>query len=188
MVNKLAPFLTLTKGRAFILFTSYKLMNQTVDIAKEKFPEFLYLVQGDKPRHHLLQDFRKSENTILFGTDSFWEGVDVPGEALSCVVITRLPFRVPTSPIVAARSEKMVHDGKNPFREYFLPQAIIKFKQGFGRLLRTKNDRGIILVCDQRIATKNYGQFFIKALPANCQVHQGSSERILSEVEKWFLP
>jgi ATP-dependent DNA helicase DinG len=107
---------------------------------------------------------RESENSIIFGLDSFWEGVDVKGDSLKCLVITKLPFEVPTEPIVMARTEMIEREGGNPFYEYSLPRAVLKFKQGFGRLIRSKTDRGRIIICDERIETKKYGHMFQKSL------------------------
>jgi len=117
------------------------------------------------PRHRLLEEFKKSGNGVLFGTDSFWGGVDVPGEALSNVIITRLPFAVPDSPLIEAKLELIQQQGGDPFREYSLPEAILKFRQGFGRLIRTTRDSGIVVVLDNRILGKNYGKAFLHALP-----------------------
>lgn len=117
------------------------------------------------PRTEMLDRFRGELKTVLLGTDSFWEGVDVAGEALSTVIITKLPFKVPTEPIAAARSEQLRQSGSNPFLEYFLPQAVLKFRQGCGRLIRTKTDRGMILICDKRIMERNYGKFLLSHCP-----------------------
>jgi ATP-dependent DNA helicase DinG len=123
------------------------------------------LRQGEMNRHLLLTRFRKEKNAVLFGTDSFWEGVDVKGKALELVVITRLPFRVPTEPVLEARSERIAAHGGDPFMEYTVPQAVIKFKQGFGRLIRSRDDRGGVLVLDSRVLSKNYGRIFLRSLP-----------------------
>lgn len=117
----------------------------------------------------MVEAFKKSSNGVLFGTDSFWSGVDVRGEALSNVIITKLPFAVPDHPVIEARCEQIQARGGEPFWEYSLPQAVMKFKQGFGRLIRTKNDKGIVVVLDPRILTKQYGKNFLKALPS-CKI------------------
>lgn len=186
-VEHLDPLLALTEGRAFILFTSYQMMQQVVRLVREKGLEqkYRFLVQGELPRGEMLERFKIEKHTVLLGTDSFWEGVDVAGDALSIVIITKLPFKVPTDPIVAARSEKLQADGLNPFVHYHLPQAVLKFRQGCGRLIRTKTDRGIVLICDRRIMERSYGRFFLQALPA-CSVHYKSLAQIKQEVASWL--
>jgi ATP-dependent DNA helicase DinG len=128
------------------------------------------LRQGsDVDRTALLKRFKKDGKSVLFGTDSFWQGVDVPGEALSNVMIVRLPFAVPDQPLLAGRLEQIQHQGGNPFRDYQLPSAIIKFKQGFGRLIRSKTDTGIVVILDARILNKSYGPQFLAAIP-KCKI------------------
>ncbi|PYI70890.1 MAG: ATP-dependent helicase [Verrucomicrobia bacterium] len=164
----IAHFVEKTDGRAFVLFTSYRDM-QHVAGALEKFftaKNMNFLVQGGgAPRSKLLEQFKSTPRSVLFGTDSFWGGVDVPGEALSNVIITRLPFAVPDHPLIEAKLELIEGRGGDPFTEYSLPEAILKLRQGVGRLIRTKNDRGIIVVLDNRIVTKAYGRAFMQALP-----------------------
>ncbi|MBA2431906.1 MAG: ATP-dependent DNA helicase, partial [Chthoniobacterales bacterium] len=163
-----AHFVEETEGRAFVLFTSYRGMQQ---LAEEMQPFFAkarmnLFVQGQgAPRGKLLEQFKTSERSVLFGTDSFWMGVDVPGDALSNVIITRLPFAVPDHPLIEAKLELIQERGGDAFSEYSLPEAILKFRQGVGRLIRTRSDKGIVVVLDNRIVTKPYGRAFLNALP-----------------------
>ncbi|MFH1665404.1 MAG: helicase C-terminal domain-containing protein [Candidatus Omnitrophota bacterium] len=152
-------------GRIFALFTSYAMLNTVSDAIAAGHPDVKMLRQGDLPRYVLLDVFKKDRDSVLMGTTTFWQGVDVPGEALECVIISKLPFSVPTDPVNAARIESMKEKGFNPFYEYQLPQAIIMFKQGFGRLIRSRSDRGVVVILDPRIRTRRYGRKFIEALP-----------------------
>jgi ATP-dependent DNA helicase DinG len=163
-----AHFVAETEGRAFVLFTSYRAMQQLAQEMEEFFvrQKLNLLVQGKgAPRTQLLEQFRQTPRSVLFGTDSFWMGVDVPGDALSNVIITRLPFAVPDHPLIEAKLEMIQARGGDAFTEYSLPEAILKFRQGVGRLIRTKNDQGIVVILDNRIVTKTYGRAFLKALP-----------------------
>jgi len=161
-------FLEMSKGRAFVLFTSHGQMTRIAD-QMEAFCQkrgWTLLVQGRKlPRHQMLAEFRKDTHSILFGTESFWTGVDVPGEALSNVIITKLPFAVPDHPLTAARLEHIEENGGNPFVEYSVPEAILKLRQGVGRLIRTAKDKGICAILDNRVLTKPYGRSFLNAMP-----------------------
>jgi ATP-dependent DNA helicase DinG len=156
--------LEITKGRAFCLFTSYSQMR---DLYERLLPVLDYpiLLHGTAPRNTLLDQFRETPNAVLFGTASFWQGVDVQGEALSCVIIDRLPFAVPNDPVVAARMKFIEEAGGNPFFEYQVPSAVISLKQGFGRLIRSLEDRGVLVLLDPRIRQKRYGQTFLESLP-----------------------
>ena len=161
-------FLLQSQGRAFVLFTSYKLMENLASRMERWFQQqgWELLIQGKgRPRHQLLQDFKEDISSVLFGTESFWTGVDVPGEALSNVIITRLPFAVPDHPLTAARMEFIEDRGGNPFSEYSVPEAVLKLRQGIGRLIRTRKDRGIAVILDPRVLSKSYGKIFLDALP-----------------------
>lgn len=168
LVEQIERFVTSTHGKAFVLFTNTRLM-QAVAGRMEGFFHRLGIecfVQGTgTPRSTLLEQFKEDVNSVLFGTDSFWQGVDVPGEALSNVIITRLPFAVPDHPLIQARLERIEANGGNSFFEFSLPEAVLKFRQGVGRLIRTAADRGIVVVLDNRVLTKRYGQSFLDAIP-----------------------
>jgi ATP-dependent DNA helicase DinG len=162
----IAYFLPKTKGGAFVLFTSYKTMTSVAQRMEAMLEQYTFLVQGNREsRTRMLERFKQSKKAVLFGTDSFWTGVDVPGEALSNVIITRLPFAVPDHPLIEAKLEYIEKNGGDPFTEYSLPEAILKLRQGVGRLIRTKTDEGIVVILDNRILSRMYGKAFLEALP-----------------------
>ena len=162
--QRIRNLLEITRGRAFVLFTSYAQMNDVYQrlLGEVEFP---MLRQGDAPKSALLEDFRLTPNAVLFATSSFWQGVDVQGEQLSCVIIDRLPFAVPSDPVVAARVKAIDADGGNAFFQYQVPSAVITLKQGFGRLIRSLHDRGLLVLLDNRILKKQYGRVFVDSLP-----------------------
>ena len=159
------PVLQASEGRAFVLFTSYYAMNQARDYLKRMLPYELF-VQGDLPKHQLLEKFRETDNAILLGTSSFWEGVDVRGKSLSCVIIDKLPFAPPGDPVMQARIEAIKRSGGQPFMEFQIPQAVIALKQGVGRLIRDVKDSGVVMIGDPRLKQKSYGRVFLNSLPS----------------------
>lgn len=178
---------TISRGGAFILFTSYDLLNRVFQTLSPKLARLglTSLKQGETSRHALLTQFRKEGNSVLFGTDSFWEGVDVKGDALRLVIIARLPFQVPTDPVQQARAEKIKTDGGDPFRDFSVPQAVIKFRQGFGRLIRSRDDRGAVLILDRRVLNKSYGRIFLRSLP-DTEIVRGDSRELFTKMEEFF--
>ena len=162
--SEVSKILDITRGRAFVLFTSYRQMREVHRIVSKKLG-FPCLLQGQGSNAELLDRFRQTRNCVLFATASFWQGVDVPGEQLSCVIIDKLPFAVPSDPIVRARTDRIQAHGGNAFREYHVPQATLALKQGFGRLIRSASDRGVLVLLDNRIVKKSYGKIFLNSLP-----------------------
>jgi ATP-dependent DNA helicase DinG len=166
--SRVAPIveecLDLSRGRAFVLFTSYARLHEVYALVRERLP-FPTKLQGELPRAHLLEWFRATPNAVLFGTGTFWEGIDVVGEQLSCVIIDRLPFPSPADPLVAARLAAIEAAGRPSFEEYMIPAAIVRLKQGFGRLIRSKSDRGVVVLLDGRVTSMRYGATILGALP-----------------------
>jgi len=162
--DEIVNLLELSQGRAFCLFTSYTQMNDLFERVGNRV-DFPLLLQGTAPRSVLLERFKNTLNAVLFATSSFWQGVDVPGDQLSCVIVDRLPFAVPSDPIVAARVHALQEDGRNAFSEFQVPQAVLALKQGFGRLIRTRTDRGVLALLDTRIQRMPYGKIFLESLP-----------------------
>ena len=162
--DEVVEILRATRGRAFVLFTSHQQMRETYDRVRPRL-RYPMLIQGQAPRTVLLDRFRATTHAVLFATSSFWQGVDVQGEQLSAVIIDRLPFAVPTDPVVAARIRQLNEDGGNAFIEYQVPQAVIALKQGFGRLIRSQNDWGVLAILDRRLVRKQYGRQFFESLP-----------------------
>lgn len=162
------PVITASEGRAFLLFTSHRALREAAELLRQRWgsqPPYPLLVQGDAPRDLLLRRFREHGNAVLLGTQSFWEGVDVKGEALCVVVIDKLPFTVPDEPLTKARQQAIERRGGNPFLEEQVPQAVVTLKQGVGRLIRDQHDFGVIMLCDKRVVTRSYGRVFLNSLP-----------------------
>ncbi len=179
--ERMRRVLELTRGRAFCLFTSYAQMRTLYERMLVELP-FPLLLQGQAPRKALLDEFRETPNAVLFGTSSFWQGVDVQGEQLSCVIIDRLPFGVPSDPVMQARMEAVEHAGGKPFHDLQIPQAVITLKQGFGRLIRSASDRGVLVLLDNRVQRQSYGKIFLDSLPPYRLTQD------IADVEQFFEP
>jgi ATP-dependent DNA helicase DinG len=174
------PVIDAARGRTFLLFTSHRALKRAAELlADSAFPLF---VQGTAPRHQLLTEFRASGNGVLLGAASFWEGVDVAGEALSCVIIDKLPFAAPDDPVLEARLSALRESGGNPFFDWQVPAAVIALKQGAGRLIRDVADRGVLMLCDPRLTSRAYGKLFLKSLPPM------PITRELADVQAFFSP
>ena len=174
-----------TGGRLFVLFTSQDMLRKTYDLISEsqQLEDYTLFAQGisSGSRIRLLKSFRQFTNSVLFGTNSFWEGVDVPGDALAAVIVVRLPFSSPEEPVYKAKAAKLTASGVNPFTEYALPEAVMRLRQGFGRLIRSSSDKGFFIILDRRIETKSYGQRFLEAFP-NVPVKKVSLEHMVNEL------
>jgi ATP-dependent DNA helicase DinG len=177
--HEVVEILKRTKGRAFVLFTSYAGLRAVQPVA-EMALEYPILVQGTAPRSQLLQRFRETPHAVLLATSSFWQGVDVVGEALSCVIVDKLPFTSPSDPVTSARIEAIRARGGEPFEEYQVPLAILALQQGLGRLIRHRGDRGVLAILDPRLRTKGYGRRFLVSLPPAPVVHE------LAAIEAFF--
>ncbi len=171
VVEAALPIIHASGGRAFVLFTSYRALNAAAKYFKNRF-DYPMLVQGSGPKRELLEQFREAGNAVLLGTSSFWEGVDVRGQALSCVIIDKLPFASPGDPVMQARLETLKAQGGNPFIELQVPQAVITLKQGVGRLIRDEQDTGVLMLCDPRLLTRPYGKIFLNSLPNMPRTHK----------------
>lgn len=179
VVEAALPVLAMSNGRAFFLFTSHRALRRAADLLVGRTPYPLF-VQGTAPRHRLLEEFRRSGNGVLLGAASFWEGVDVAGEALSLVIIDKLPFAAPDDPVLMARLDALREAGGNPFTEWQVPAAVIALKQGAGRLIRDVHDRGVLMLCDPRLTSRGYGRLFLSSLPPMPRTSQ------IADVERFF--
>jgi ATP-dependent DNA helicase DinG len=182
--QEIIRLLEISEGRAFCLFTSYNQMNDLYERVRPRV-RFPLMIQGSAPRSALLEKFRNTEGAVLFATSSFWQGVDVRGDQLSCVIVDKLPFAVPSDPIVAARVKALQEDGRNPFAEYQVPEAVLALKQGFGRLIRSRTDRGVLAILDNRIQRMQYGKIFMESLPAYATTRDiAAVERFMQQSKK----
>ena len=180
LVGNMIPVIEAAKGRTFFLFTSHRALKEAAELLKNRLPYPLF-IQGEMGRRQLLDAFREAGNGVLLGTSSFWEGIDVRGEALSCVIIDRLPFASPGDPVVAARIERMQKQGGNPFRDFQLPHAVLTLRQGAGRLIRDTSDYGVLVLADSRLLEKSYGRLFLNSLPGMTKT------RKLEVVQRFFV-
>ncbi len=178
--NEMLALLEASRGGAFLLFTSYRALNAAYEHLTQSDLPYPLLRQGEMPNPRLVQTFKDEKNAVLLGTQSFWEGVDVPGADLRLVIIDRLPFAVPDSPLHKARVDEITHSGGDWFGDFALPQAQLKLKQGFGRLIRTSQDRGVVAILDTRLVRKTYGERFLRFLPPARRVFD------IAEVESFF--
>ena len=187
VVHAVTDAIAVARGRTFVLFTSYSQLRRVADRVQHLLgSEFRLLRQGDLPRDQLLRAFSTGRNTALFGTDSFWEGVDVRGNALSCVILPRLPFRVPSEPVQVARAQRIEERGGNSFSELSVPQAVLKFRQGFGRLIRHRDDKGAVIVLDRRITSRRYGARFLRSLPSELRPVREPMGQLLRRMDNFL--
>lgn len=179
----------ITEGRMLVLFTSYQMLRECYYLLQETIDtdEYIVFAQGisSGSRSRLKKNFQSFKKAILLGTSSFWEGIDIPGRDLSSLMIVRLPFQPPNHPVYEARAETIKKEGKNPFFTLALPEAVLRFKQGFGRLIRSTSDRGVVFVCDSRIITSNYSSFFINSIP-KIKIHYDNTAQLMKKLEEWF--
>ena len=168
-----------SSGRALVLFTSFSSMRKTYPFLVENLP-YPVFIQGQAPRNKLLKSFQQQTDSVLLAVASFWEGINVPGESLSCVIIDKLPFEVPSDPVIMARVNEIREEGGNPFMDFQLPRAILALRQGVGRLMRTSTDQGLLAILDIRLFTKRYGRLFLRSLPPS------PLTRELKDVESFF--
>ncbi|MBN2325197.1 MAG: DEAD/DEAH box helicase family protein [Spirochaetes bacterium] len=187
MSGYIRDILERTGGKAFVLFTSHRMLKEISDRLKQPLASLGITVytQGEDSRRNLLERFKRHTSSVLFGTESFWEGVDAPGETLECVIIVKLPFRVPTEPVVRARLKRIEAEGKNSFYEYTLPLAVIKLRQGVGRLIRNTTDRGVVAVMDRRVLSKSYGRVFLRSLET-ADYKSGERATMMDEITRFF--
>ena len=184
MVEESIPVINACKGRTFMLFTSYRALNQAAELLKTEI-EYPILVQGDTSQAEMIQRFKDHGNAVLLGTSTFWEGVDVRGDALRCVIIDKFPFASPGDPVLEARIKSIREQGGNPFGDYQLPQAVIAMKQGVGRLIRDEKDKGVLMICDPRLRTKSYGRVFLESLPRVPRTTKREvTERFFANIDK----
>jgi ATP-dependent DNA helicase DinG len=179
LADRTLELIQATGGKTFVLFTSYDILNRMYKMLDPKLHQYQILKQGDMAPSRMIQRF-KEKPSVIFGTNSFWQGVDIPGDALSSVIITKLPFDVPTEPLTEARIEDMKKRSINPFRHYQIPRAIIQLRQGFGRLIRKRTDKGVVAILDSRLTQRNYGKQFLKSLPECAQTQN------LEDVKKFL--
>lgn len=189
VANAVIETVLATNGKIFVLFTSHFMLRKTYELIEEseQLTEFSLLAQGITPgsRMKLLKSYNQYANAVLFGTNSFWEGIDVQGDALRAVVIVRLPFNAPDEPVFKAKTNQLIAEGVNAFEQYALPEAVMRMRQGFGRLIRSSSDKGFFIVLDRRIETKSYGQFFIESLPP-IPIHYSTLSQMANELERYY--
>ena len=184
LVEVAGPIIAAARGRTFLLFTSHRALNKAAELLRARAADWVFLVQGEAPRHELLERFRTTENAVLLGSASFWEGVDVQGTALSCVMIDKLPFEYPDEPVLQARFADMEEQGRRPFVDYQLPNAVIALRQGVGRLIRDATDKGVLVLFDPRLYTKSYGRVFLNSLPDIPVTREpGDAVKFLEQIE-----